>query len=701
MSEHRQWLRDNAYGMKFAVSKNGKFVDTYKDTNYTEDFYNENINQVQINPRTVVLEYDCKPEDAWTYIEKTKELLRKEKIGFEVYNHKGRSPHIHIQAEGPLTKEQKEFFLKKYASHESVDLSLANLNHMIAVPYAKHWKYNSIKELIDENIGGKIQILDLPAFVEKQSLDENNPKKERIIEILNNHGKKIDKSGKLTCMFHDDKNPSMLLNNTNAYCFAEGKVFSFERIAKYYGEELKENQIKNLTPELQEEIKLSINPIYYDRAGLWWLWDPLLLAWRRSDETDILNMVSRCVKSDLDLLNAKLKNEILLLLRLHGRINQPKVAPLSWIQFKNGIVDLNTIKGEGEIFELIKPSPEYFMMNPIPWEISNSSDTPIIDKLFNDWMQPDIDFIDTLYEIISYCMLRDYPINRIFCFHGPGSNGKTTFINLLKIFIGDGNFSSTRLSTLLNNRFELQKLHKKLIATISETTFREIENSDVIKDLSGGDIISFEYKYAIDAVSEKNYAKLIISTNNLPPTSDKSQGYYRRWLIIDFLNKFTEKRDILSEIPESEYNNLSRKCILKLKELLAKREFAHEGTIEERQRRYEDRSDPFEKFLREFTIEDYDGYIWKKTFIEKLNPWCREKGFRELSEKTVAQKMREKGIKEEQRSASWMNDGRGGRGRCWVGISWNDQLNDNTDFKSTLSIKKEEDSKLFIEEITF
>ena len=688
MNEHRQWLRENGIGMKFTISKDGKFSEGYKDKLYSEEFYDEEINQIQINPRLIVLEYDCERENAWAYAEKTKELLRKDKIYFEFYHHQGRSPHVHFYADGPLTKQQKEFLLKKYSVDESIDIALANPTHLIAVPYAKHWKYGAIKELIDKNDGLRLAVADIPKFIEKTETDENNKKRERILDILINHGKKIDKTFKLCCMFHDDKNPSMLLNQTNAYCFAESKIYSFDKIARYYGEELEEDQIKNLTPEIQSLILESIDPIFYDHAGLWWLWDIKILAWRKSDETDILNMVERKVKSPLNLINSKVKNEVLLLLRLHGRKNIPKEAPKSWIQFKNGIIDLNDFDAG-----LIKPSHEYFMTNPIPWEISNSEETPFIDKLFKEWVDPDFpQFVDTLYEIFAYCLYRDYPINRMFCLHGPGSNGKTTFLNMLRTFLGIDNYSSTRLSTLLNNRFELIVFHKKLMVTISETTFREIENSDVLKDLTGGDSIKFEYKYAIDSLNENNYAKLLISTNNLPPTSDKSQGYYRRWLIVDFPNVFPEKRDVLAEIPKEEYGNLARKCVLKLKELLIKREFSNEGTIEERQFRYEDRSNPIEKFLREFTIENYEGFIWKHDFEEKLNQWCKEKGVRAISTKTISQKMREHNIIEEKREAAWANKGIGGRIRCWAGISWKDESEkDNTEFISTFIDK---DSKI-------
>jgi len=43
--------------------------------------------------------------------------------------------------------------------------------------------------------------------------------------------------------------------------------------------------------------------------------------------------------------------------------------------------------------------------------------------------------------------------------------------------------------------------------------------------------------------------------------------FYRRWTIIDFPNQFTEKKDILKDIPEIEFNNLATKCVVILKNL--------------------------------------------------------------------------------------------------------------------------------------
>ena len=68
---------------------------------------------------------------------------------------------------------------------------------------------------------------------------------------------------------------------------------------------------------------------------------------------------------------------------------------------------------------------------------------------------------------------------------------------------------------------------------MGETDFNEMKKTSMLKKLSGGDLIGFEYKRK-DPFEDKNYAKITISTNNLPSTSDKTIGFYRRWLIIDF-----------------------------------------------------------------------------------------------------------------------------------------------------------------------
>ena len=415
-------------------------------------------------------------------------------------------------------------------------------------------------------------------------------------------------------------------------------------------------------------------PIFYDKSGLWWMWDKKKMYWSLTDEIDILNMIEQSTGADV--ISSQSRNEIINSLKQEGRKNIPKPAPNTWIQFNNGIIDVYNPD------EILIPNPFYFITNPLPWDIGESSNTPTMDRIFEEWVGKD--YVQTLYEIIAYCALTDYPIHRIFCFIGAGLNGKSKYLELLRTFIGNDNVTSTELDVLLNSRFEVTRLHKKLVCQMGETNFSEMSKTSILKKLSGGDLIGFEYK-GKTPFEDKNYAKIIISTNNLPTTSDKTIGFYRRWMIIDFPNHFSEKKDILSDIPIEEYNNLARKCVLLLKDLLNKREFTREGTIEERIKKYQDKSDPLEKFMQEFTSDDPDAHIFKFEFEKRLNEWCKENRFRVMAENTIGRKMKEKGVNQQYMMAEWLSEGTNKRLRAWIGIKWKDSIQVVQDNQVSLS----------------
>jgi P4 family phage/plasmid primase-like protien len=430
----------------------------------------------------------------------------------------------------------------------------------------------------------------------------------------------------------------------------------------YLGVEEKENNypIRVMTdPKIQANIFNELQPYFYDRNGLWWLWNLGECCWELVDEVDILNMISDSTGTDV--ISPSKRSLILNTLKQEGRKNIPKDVKKTWIQFKDEIYDIET----GETF---KATSKYFVTNPIPWELEKEScDTPKMDKIFEEWVGKEN--VETLYEILAYSLLPDYPIHRIFCFIGSGMNGKSCFLNLLRKFIGKSNCCSTELDTLLSSRFEVTRLHKKLVCQMGETNFNEMSKTSLLKKLSGGDLIGFEYKNKTP-FEENNYAKIIIATNNLPTTTDKTIGFYRRWMIIDFPNLFNEKKDILDDIPDEEYKSLALRCSVTLKSLLDKREFTNEGTIEERMEKYESKSNFLETFLNKFTTQNVDSYITKADFYRKFSEWCKESRHREMAENSVGMSMKKLGIETEKRHFSWLFDGKGGQLRCWIGIKW-------------------------------
>lgn len=415
------------------------------------------------------------------------------------------------------------------------------------------------------------------------------------------------------------------------------KVFSNKGRAEFFGE---------------------LQPVFYDKAGLFWLWDHEKYCWETIDEVGLLNMVEEATGQDI--IEPKNRTMIINSLKQEGRKREPKMVEPTWVQFRNTIVDIAT----GEQFDA---TPEYFVTNPIPWDLGESPDTPTMDRIFGEWVGKEN--VELLYEILAYCLLSDMPIHRIFCFIGAGMNGKSKFLELLRTFIGGNNCCSTELDVLLTSRFEVTRLHKKLVCQMGETNFNEMSKTSLLKKLSGGDLIGYEYKNK-NPFEEKNYAKIIIATNNLPTTTDKTIGFYRRWAIIDFPNQFSEKKDILAEIPESEYNNLALRSTVTLRSLLERREFTNEGTIEERMEKYEARSNFLEKFIHTFTESNHEGYITVTEFNRKFLSWCKENKHRDMSEASIGLALKKLGVDKEKKYFNWMYDGKGGQAWCVVGLKW-------------------------------
>jgi putative DNA primase/helicase len=361
-------------------------------------------------------------------------------------------------------------------------------------------------------------------------------------------------------------------------------------------------------------------PIYYDPARNYWLWDDEKKKYNRIDETEILCQVTSNL--DLTVCKSNLKNEILEAIRNTGRRRKVRPTPKSWIQFENCVFDIET----GETFTA---SPEYFFVSPIPHKLGESPETPIIDGLFKSWHS---EKADHLCEICAYCLYDAYPIQRIFALVGSGSNGKGQFMKLLRTFIGFENCVSTDLDKLAKSQFEASKLYKKKAAFIGETNYNTLSQTNMLKALSGGDLVSCEYK-GRDSFDFVNTAKIILATNGLPATTDRSDGFYRRWNITEFRNKFKDGKDIVDSVPEIEYENFGRKCVNLLRELLKAGKFLYEEEQDKRRDKYESLSNPVQAFINEECIVMDDVFVPIWFIYEQYDHYREKRGHRKISKR--------------------------------------------------------------------
>jgi len=612
LKKQREWLKyyeGKHYSIAYEEKHRLKWATERRF--YHDSSWNSEINCIGRLGNRTIIEFDGQSHEeikkAKAAFVEVKEKLKNNKWGFIESTHSStKTNYLWIEFKRDMKDKEVEAFLAWICPNDAIiDLNFASSKKVFAVLYATHWKHSYYRELPIEYFKGE--------QIDFDSL--GIPITKKIKKITTNK---------------------------------DGFLYTTFQAAKIFNKKTQAEQFE------------KIQPLFYDKNGLWWLWSDNLYKWEIVDEVDILNMIENATGQDI--ITPKERTLILNSLKQEGRKHIPEPIKNTWIQFRDEICDISS----GERF---KSTSKYFSTNPIPYNLNkyNMELTPTMDKIFEEWVGKD--YVKILYEIIAYCMLPNYPIHRLFCFIGAGMNGKSCYLRLLKKFIGEENTTATELDTLLTSRFEVTRLYKKLVCIMGETNFNEMSKTSIIKKLTGQDDIGFEYKNK-NPFNDVNYAKILIATNNLPTTTDKTIGFYRRWTIIDFPNQFSEAKDILSDIPEEEYSSLALKCCSILKDLLNRRSFTNEGSLEDRQKKYEDKSDPLQKFIKLFIKEDLSGHIWKYDFEKKFNSWCKENRHREFSDVMIGRKMKELNIEQQSKTATWLNDGQGGLLRAWVGIRW-------------------------------
>jgi len=403
------------------------------------------------------------------------------------------------------------------------------------------------------------------------------------------------------------------------------------------------------------------NPVLFTDTKQWWVWDRRTLVWKGVDETDILLSLNK-ISNWSGIVNSKVKAQLLEAFRLVGRdnFNNLKPVPTTWIQFNREIIDFST--GETK-----SPSPEYFVVNRIPWKLGASTDTPTIDKLFTDWVGPEQ--VPLMHELFAYCCLTDYPIHRLFCFLGEGRNGKSTALNLLKKFIGIDNVIKTDLDRIkASPRFEMARLDNKLVCLLGEANNEKFDRTDAAKSATGGDPITLEYKGSNTAKTTTLYAKWIMGTNQMPYTSDLSLGWGARWVILQFQSVFKKCKDVLSTIPEQELENLALKATKILPSLIERGEFSGEKSFEEKMKQMDELSDPISAFIKKKCVEDFDGVISKNDFIQKFDLYCRKHGVKKWNYGEINASLEGRDFESARRRIL----GKENAVACWTGLSWKD-----------------------------
>ena len=206
------------------------------------------------------------------------------------------------------------------------------------------------------------------------------------------------------------------------------------------------------------------------------------------------------------------------------------------INFNNGILDLDTRA-------LIPHSPEYGFRTVQPYAYAPEADCPTFKWFLKDIMLGDIDLVKILQEFMGYVVRGgDYKYHKALWLAGSGRNGKSTFIDVLKMVIGEENYATLSIKQIVQDKFASSMLDGKIANFSEETSPEELSDSGPFKNLTGDGEVNAQKKFG-DPYQFRNRAKLIMSYNEVPQLKDLSPGMLSRPIIVPFKRDLTQESD--------------------------------------------------------------------------------------------------------------------------------------------------------------
>lgn len=306
---------------------------------------------------------------------------------------------------------------------------------------------------------------------------------------------------------------------------------------------------------------------------------------------------------------------------------------------QNGTIDLtdiNNIKFNEDTW--FKESGNNFVL---PFNFNPTADCPKYKETLNETFDDNSGLVDIISEMLGYIF---YPnnsrFNKAFLLLGDAGCGKSTISKVITKLVPTSAVSALSLNEIKG--FNIAQLNGKLLNYCAEQEKNSEIDDAAFKKLVSGEPINAEKKYK-DGFTFYNKAKLIMASNHIPKTSDKSAGIVDRLIIIPFNRRFRgtdiENKD-LDAIFDSELAGIFNFAIKGLKRLITNNKFTEVEAINDEIERFEEINDKSYEFCKYF-LEYKEGAVTKTSDIMfAANEFCRENNYKNFSSESLGKSIK-------------------------------------------------------------
>ena len=303
------------------------------------------------------------------------------------------------------------------------------------------------------------------------------------------------------------------------------------------------------------------------------------------------------------------------------------------INLKNGLYNLQEDK-------LVEHTPDYYSTVQLNASYDPKAQCPRFKQYLKEVL--DADQIPLIQEMLGYFLVPITRAQKCFVIVGEGGAGKSQLLLVLnQVLLGSENVSNVSWQAL-NERFKTAELFGKLANIFADLPTKNIDDNGIFKALVGEDYLTVEKKNK-NPFSFQSKARLLFSCNTIPRNlGDKSEGFYRRLILIRFDHAVPEdiKDPNLLEKLRNEADGIFLFALEGLRRLIGNN---YKFSVTERNNReldqYREESDNVLSFVGE-CCELGEGFDYGSTELyNAYKGFCDDSGVKPYSQKNFVKQL--------------------------------------------------------------
>jgi len=244
---------------------------------------------------------------------------------------------------------------------------------------------------------------------------------------------------------------------------------------------------------------------------------------------------------------------------------------------------------------------------------------------------PDKDVRRSLQEFTGHLLTYDNRMQYFMMFLGDGGTGKSTYLETITSLLGHKNVSHCSLDQL-GKDFGASSLVGKLANICGDLRDIDASGEGVLKQIVGGDTIEVTRKYK-DSISINIPVRFVFAANQMPRFKDKSDGLWRKMVVIPANRKIPKekKNPSLKDELRDELPGIFNWALEGLRSLRKRNRFVEPDVAKKLKDKARGDLNTAYRFLQEFT-RYIDGREAKETYVyEQYKEYCNSEGNKPMS----------------------------------------------------------------------